>query len=86
MTDHHTYALVFDDGSTQTITASGPTEAVALREGAPHSPRPHTMTDLTAMADFGRSWSGLRARLGLTDSSTVDEDRPIYRQHTGGPA
>lgn len=74
---HHVYALVFDDGSKQIVTAPGPTEAVAAREGAPDSPRPHTITDLTLLNGFGRSWGGLRARLGLDSTFTLDEDQPL---------
>lgn len=87
--DHHVYALVFDDGSTQIVTASGPTEAVAQREGAPDSPRPHTMTDLTAMATFtGRRGYAVGAAMGLTDPSIVEDDRPLFlsKVFTGGPA
>lgn len=88
-TDHHRYALVFDDGHREYVTASGPTEAVAQREGAPNSRQPHTLTDLTAMSDFvGHRGYGLRAALGLTDPSTVDDNRPLFSRSkvfsTGG--
>lgn len=89
-TDHHRYALVFDDGHREFVTASGPTEAVALREGAPESHRPHTITDLSVMADFvGRSGYGLRSAMGLTAPGTVDETKPRFirsKVFTGGPA
>ena len=86
MDDHHRYALVFDDGSTQFVTASGPTEAVAQREG---DLRPHTITDLTVLHDhFGRPGYGLRKAMGLDSPSTVEDDRPLFlsKVFTGGPA
>lgn len=52
------YKLVFDDGHVEFVTADGPTEAVAAREGAPDSLRPHTMTDLTAV----EAWRNRPAR------------------------
>lgn len=103
MKGHHRYALVFDDGSTQFVTASGPTEAVLAVQGACASadggcghrsitdcrPRPHTITDLTALREhFGRPGYGLRKAMGLDSPPTVEDDRPLFlsKVFTGGPA
>lgn len=86
MKGHHRYALVFDDGSKQYITAPGPTQAVAQRQG---DARPHTITDLTALREhFGRPGYGLRKAMGLDMPPTVEDDRPLFlsKVFTGGPA
>jgi hypothetical protein len=50
------YRLHFDDGHTEDISAPTPSVAVARREGGRMSRLPHTLTDLTSMHAFVRTY------------------------------
>jgi len=50
------YRMVFDDGHNEDVRARTPSDAVARRKGGRYSMLPHTVSDLTAIAE----WTDIR--------------------------
>ena len=56
------YAMRYDDGAIEYVSAPCAGDAVAQRDRTAHKDRPHTITDLTALNEWLR---GNRPRAGI---------------------
>ncbi len=85
----HLYRLVFDDGHNEDVLAYSPSEAVLNRKGSGYRLLPHTITDLTAIAEWREALvlvldrsqpMPLMDRLAHTYLPAIPANVPVYQR------